>query len=597
MGALAAILFTQGLPDPDVARRMHAAVPHRGVAMRSVTLGACMLSVSLGGDRSDGWLAVDGDLAAAIVGALDNVPELVAPGAPERPNGAADAARVLMMLFRAHGECAARGLRGVFSGAVTDGKRLWVFRDHVGLSTLFYRQDTRGAYVATEAKQVLAGAGLTRAPDLPVLERIFYGRLDDDTPCALRGVLRLPKASIARFGASEGPSIRRYWEPETLLERARPTTADVREQFDALMTQAVSRAISGHDAISLSGGIDSCAVAAYAAPVHRRLTGRPLHALSAVFPNLPSVDESRYITSVADALQIPLRTYQPGVERHDRLQEWARLLDGPIPTVSISEIDENYRVARSCGFRVLLTGELGEFVYDQRGHLIAHLLWRGRFRWLSAHVRRRRAAGASWTKIFTQFVGAVTPAPAALAYVNARGLDRGARIPPWLDHRKANETPYRDDLLAAPHRRWRQQQLLGFAGPGLTIEADDVLASLYGIRVRRPLVDVDLWEFFLGLPAEVKFPDHRSKTLIRHLLRGKIPDIILDRTDKTVFNEFALAQIDYVTLRRWLLNPTYRMPGVRYEILAERLAREDFTLTDWVWANDLARIHAFLTAW
>ena len=597
MGALAAILFTQGPPDPDVARHMQAAAPHRGLPLRSVTHGACVLSVSLAADRPDGWLAADGDLAAAVVGTLDNLLELAATGPHQRADGAPDAAFVLITLFRAHREGAPHRLRGVFSGAVTDGKRLWVFRDHIGLSTLFYRQDRRAAYVATEAKQVLAGAGLAPAPDVPVLERIFYGRLDDDTPCALRGVLRLPKASIARFGESNGPLIRRYWEPETLLERARPTAADVREQFDRLMTQAVSRAINGPTAISLSGGIDSCAVAAFAAPVYRRLTGRPLPALSAVFPDLPSVDESPYIAMVVDALQISLRTYRPAAERRDRLQEWARLLDGPVPTVSISEIDENYRLARRYGFRVLLTGELGEFVYDQRGHLLSHLLWRGRLRWLSGHVRRRRAAGASWKKILMQFIPAVTPARVALAYVAARGLDKGARIPDWLDERKANETPYRDDLIAAPHDRWRRQQLLGFAGPGLTIEADDVLASLHGIHVRRPLADVDLWEFFLGLPAEVKFPDHRSKTLVRQLLRAKIPDVILDRTDKTVFNEFALAQIDYATLRRWLLKPAYRMPGVRYNVLAERLAREDFTLIDLVWANDLARIHAFLAVW
>ena len=37
---------------------------------------------------------------------------------------------------------------------------------------------------------------------------------------------------------------------------------------------------------------------------------------------------------------------------------------------------------------------------------------------------------------------------------------------------------------------------------------------MHGVDVRRPFVDVDLWEFFLSLRAEVKFPDTRSKTLV-----------------------------------------------------------------------------------
>jgi hypothetical protein len=58
-----------------------------------------------------------------------------------------------------------------------------------------------------------------------------------------------------------------------------------------------------------------------------------------------------------------------------------------------------------------------------------------------------------------------------------------------------------------------------------------------------------------------------------------------------------MSQIDYPLLRRYLVEPTYQMPGVDYRLLTSRLEREELTLTDWFWVNDLVRIHAFLNRW
>jgi Asparagine synthase len=117
------------------------------------------------------------------------------------------------------------------------------------------------------------------------------------------------------------------------------------------------------------------------------------------------------------------------------------------------------------------------------------------------------------------------------------------------------------------------------------------------VRTRRPWADVDLWEFFLSLPVETKFPDNESKTLVRRLLRGRVPTAILKRRDKTVFDESIMAHVDYQTLRRWLVQPEYRLTGVRYDLLEERLDRQSLDLSEFMWAKDLASVHAFLSLW
>ena len=117
------------------------------------------------------------------------------------------------------------------------------------------------------------------------------------------------------------------------------------------------------------------------------------------------------------------------------------------------------------------------------------------------------------------------------------------------------------------------------------------------MRVRRPWTDVDLFELFLSLPAEQKFPDTQGKSLVKRLLRGRVPDAILDRRDKTVFDEALLAQIDYATLRRYLADPPYRLDGVDYEALSGRLRREELAAPDYHYARQLAGVHAFLGQW
>jgi hypothetical protein len=64
-----------------------------------------------------------------------------------------------------------------------------------------------------------------------------------------------------------------------------------------------------------------------------------------------------------------------------------------------------------------------------------------------------------------------------------------------------------------------------------------------------------------------------------------------------VFDDHIMTHLDYHTLRRLLVRPRHRMPGVDYKRLAQRIERKDLNRFDWFWARDLAWIHAFLNAW
>ncbi len=594
MGSIVAVRTAAGPAEPAGVERALRAAPHRGEELEVVASGAVGIGVTNEPDVRDAWVAAADGRIAALTGTIDNRAEVAA--ALGRPD-ADDPAETLLAAVTAWGTEAPARLRGVFAGAWTDGTELVVFRDHLGLAPLFHREDRGGFVAATEGKQVAAGAGLRREPDVESVEAMFFGRFDPRRTM-LRGIDRFPRASTAVLGPAGPASFHRYWDPEPLLETARLGLEEAQERLAELVEQAVARSLTGADAVSLSGGIDSPTIAAFAAPLTREHTGEPLLAISSVYPEDPGVDESRWIELVTEQLGLRLHAYTPTSRPLDDAALWGDLLDGPVDTMSIPELAENYRLARELGARNVLTGEMAEWVFTFGQHLIGHLVLHGRVGAAAAWARDQHARGASWRRVVKRAGPSLVSPRLALAYRRLRGREDFRQLPPWVDRDVAGSPGPRPDLARPAHRRWLEHQLAPLVGVGAySFDADALCAAACGVHVRRPLVDVDLWEFALSLPAEVKFPNALPKSLLRESVRGRLPDELLDRTDKTFFNDFALRTADYEGIRRLALDSELRIGGVDYAELARRVEARDLGVVELLWAYDLARAHAFLELW
>jgi asparagine synthase (glutamine-hydrolysing) len=593
-----AILGKHARPNEALARKTLATTPHPAECVTLRTLGNCVLGVANGADFVDSAISSAGDMIAAVSGRLDNASELhrslTASGTAPASKSDAD---IVVAAFRTFGTEAPNRMRGAFAGIVTDGRNVWCFRDHIGFRPLFYRDDPTAFVAASESRQVAVGAQIAEEPDLKVVEQIFFGHMPSDMPAALKGVSRLAQATTLTVSGEKGVSLRQYWHPIELVESARLGADDIRDRFLELLAQAAARSLVGNDLILLSGGLDSPAVAAFAAPEHLRRTGRPLGALSAVFPHLPSVDERHYTELVAERFGIDLHTFRLSARALDDVDEWCRRFACPIPTLSYPELSESYKLARQLGYRNVISGEFAEFVFASPMHLVQHLLTHGRLRALTKLLIVEHRRGDSVPRLTARLLATFVPGGLANRYFHWRRLDIPERIPEWIDARRVNERPYRQDFVPPSWQRWRRLQVGGTHGATVMGEADVTCATMAGVTNRRPLADIDLWEFFLSIPAEVKFPDLRYKTLPRAMLRGVLPDEIIDRKRKTVFDDHVMAQVDYPTLRRLLVEPRHRIPAVDYTRLAQRIERQDFKRFDWFWAKDLARAHAFLNAW
>ena len=315
-------------------------------------------------------------------------------------------------------------------------------------------------------------------------------------------------------------------------------------------------------------------------------------ALTAVFPEQPSVDELPYVETIVDALGLTLHTYERRDQSLHDVQRWVDLFDGPVPLFMWPDAVTHYSTAHELGIRNTLNGAVAELVMDLRRYLFMHLVRRGKVSAALREIEMQRGTGTRRRTVVKEAASAFAPGWLRAASLQRRRPGSMGRVPAWLDADRANAATIAHTRAGGDP--WDQLQLGAFLGPGLTVEANEVVQQVCGVRARYPWADVDLWEFFLSLPAEVKFPEIRSKALVRRLLRDRVPDEILDRNDKTVFNDSLMARVDYESLRRWLVGPTTHIAGVDYELLRDRIEAADMGLYEFQWARDLASVHAFL---
>ena len=301
MGSISVALSRSGTPDEAVVEEMIRAAPHRGGRIKMIQHGSASLAVAASEDRDDAHLGVDGDVAVALAGTVDNLTDVAREARlAGRVPQSLEPADILMAAYRAFGLDLPARLRGAFGGVVSDRARIIAFRDHLGFGPVFFGRDARGC---------VSHRRPSRSPPVPVWPRSRIStsaRRSISRPMTSTPRARSEEWSDCRGDGSSWRTVRAPDSGATGIRRIDSSRGDygpdeIKDRFDHLMGQAVARTLTGQDAVSLSGGIDSPAVAAYGASRHLEMAGRPLGGVSAVFPDFPAVDESEYTRLVADA--------------------------------------------------------------------------------------------------------------------------------------------------------------------------------------------------------------------------------------------------------------------------------------------------------
>ncbi|HTO24271.1 MAG TPA: asparagine synthase (glutamine-hydrolyzing) [Gaiellaceae bacterium] len=276
MCGICGIASPAGAPDPERLAAMSAALVHRGPDSAGehldgpVALAARRLSIIdlAGGDQP--IASEDGACVVVQNGEIYNFPELrrelERAGHSFRTNSDTEA---IVHLYEEHGLDFARRLRGMFAVAIWDARarRLVLARDRYGIKPLYYRHVDGELAFASELRALPRGE-----IDLDALEAFLAFNSVPAPYSIFRDVRKLP-AGHTLVWEDGRVTIDRFARPAPveLGDLREDDEAELVEELRARLRESVRAHLLADVPVGvlLSGGVDSAALAAFAAQESR----------------------------------------------------------------------------------------------------------------------------------------------------------------------------------------------------------------------------------------------------------------------------------------------------------------------------------------
>ncbi len=211
----------------------------------------------------------------------------------------------ILHLYEESGAECVRRLRGMFAFALWDEARgrLLLGRDRMGEKPLYFAEQEGGLVFASELKALL-GSGLVPLELDPVgVNLFFHYNFVPEPGLPLQGIRKLPAAHTLVWERERGVCrLARYWSMEEAVEADPAQAADPAAAILDMLCETM-RLVVRSDVpvgVALSGGVDSSAVAALAAPVCPEL-----QAVGVGYLGCPGCDERDEARALARSLGIP----------------------------------------------------------------------------------------------------------------------------------------------------------------------------------------------------------------------------------------------------------------------------------------------------
>ncbi|MBN1569409.1 MAG: asparagine synthase (glutamine-hydrolyzing) [Acidobacteria bacterium] len=213
-------------------------------------------------------MSEDKTVIVALDASIFNVPELKDALGDLFPSSTpASSAAILMQLYKKFGTKFFERLRGDFAFALWDERKkiLLVARDRFGIRPLFYSQKPDGTFLfASQLKALIKSRMVDRELDFNALYHYLFFTFVPQPQTLFKHVKSLPPGCFLIYAAATKQlKIEPYWDiplPDNKVHDKEYIIAHTRELFDeAIKTRISPDEISG---VSLSGGIDSSAIAA-----------------------------------------------------------------------------------------------------------------------------------------------------------------------------------------------------------------------------------------------------------------------------------------------------------------------------------------------
>lgn len=556
MSALVGLYHRDGRPVSHSAlTAMLASLSHRGTdAVRvwhggGMGLGQRLLRTTSESLHETLPLADEGAQLSLVADArIDNRIELIAALGfdGQRPAKIPDGELILAAYRRWGEECPAR-LLGDFAFAIWDGRRQTVFcaRDHFGVKQLYYHCSPKIFACATEIKALFELKEVPRRLNEPRLAEYLLSLFEDKSATLYEQIYALQPGhsmTVDRAGVRR----RSYWTPDPTREVKYATDAEYAEAYLEIFTEAVRCRMrsSGPIGATLSGGLDSSAVACVARDISVRHGHEQIDTFSAVYDKVPECDERQYINAV-----LAQGGFRPHFGHPDRLgpltdwEEGLSAIDEPLWNPQMALHWVLYEQARTREVNVLLDGFGGDFVVSHGLGRLTDLARSGRLFTLFKETASYadRVERPFWRTLRNHAVIPFMPAPAMRYWHDLRyghdsfwlkGTPLRENFAKRIGLRERVSTLSRARGARGRNARARHASGLSASIYPFALGVADRATAMFGIERRQPFMDKRLVEFCLALPAEQKLRNGWPRLIARNALANILPREVQWRAGK-----------------------------------------------------------------
>jgi asparagine synthase (glutamine-hydrolysing) len=537
--------------EPELIVRMCAALEHRGPDARgahveaNVGLGIQRLRVIdlLTGDQP--IYNEDRSIVVVLNGEIYNYRELRSRLRRAGHQLATESdTEVIVHLYEEEGVDCVRSLHGMFAFALWDHRqrRLLLARDRVGKKPLFYSRSDRGIAFASELRALLADREISREIDHQAIDCYLAYQYVPAPLSVFRAVRKLPPASTLVF-ADGDVSISRYWDLDYGRKRHVTDVGDLHEEIRESIRGATRRRMIADVPLGafLSGGVDSSAVVAAMA----EQSTQPVKTFSIGFEN-QEFNELPFARQIAKQFATEHHEFVVTPHAVEIIPRIVRHYGEPfadssaIPSFYLSELTRRH-------VTVALNGDGGDENFGGYNRYVSNLV-AGRLEHLPSPARKLAAVagdhlptnGNMWSNrnrvkrlmrslameapqryaravsYFDQFERRWAYTPEFKARIG-RSLAPAVIEDPW---EAASGETLIDHLLEVDVKTYLPDDLL---------VKMDIATMAHSLEARSPLLDHELMEFSASLPSRMKIRGTQKKIVLRDVLRGWLPDAVLDR--------------------------------------------------------------------
>ena len=425
---------------------------------------------------------------------------------------------VLLKAFIHFGHDVVHHLNGIFSFAIWNSKtnELFLARDHFGIKPLFYTIVNDTLIFASELKAIFEYPGVPKILDNQgISELLGIGPAHTPGITVYKNIFEIKPAHYAIFNKS-GLHIEKYWEL-----KSKPHNEDLEatcKHVKNLLEDSIKRQLTSDMPICtfLSGGLDSSIISKYASDYLQKNNLGTLDTYSVDYVD----NDKNFVKSDfqpnSDGYYIDIMTKQIKSNPHKIIldtPELAKSLEEAMiarDVPGMADVDSSlYLFCKEVKKEktVTIMGECADEVFGGYPWFFRDdALNSGTFPWSIAVSERQKILNPEIAKKIN-----------LKSYIDFRYSQSLQNVEILNEDSKETAEKRKISYLTMT---WFMQTL---------IERADRMSMANGFEVRVPFCDYRLVEYMYNVPWEIKALNGREKGLLRHIMKGILPDEIIER--------------------------------------------------------------------